>query len=52
MFPNAAHDDMADAMTQASAWLLQLPIRLIGCPSDYSVLGVAGNMHTLHMNLP
>ena len=27
MFPNAAHDDMADAMSQASAWLLQLPIR-------------------------
>ena len=23
MFPNAAHDDMADAMSQASAWLLQ-----------------------------
>ena len=23
MFPNAGHDDMADAMTQASAWLLQ-----------------------------
>ena len=22
-FPNAAHDDMADMMTQASAWLLQ-----------------------------
>ena len=27
MFPNAGHDDMADAMSQASAWLLQLPIR-------------------------
>jgi predicted phage terminase large subunit-like protein len=23
MFPNAAHDDMADMMTQAAAWLLQ-----------------------------
>ena len=23
MFPNAGHDDMADAMSQASAWLLQ-----------------------------
>ena len=23
MFPNAAHDDMADMMTQASAWLLR-----------------------------
>ena len=23
LFPNAAHDDMADAMSQASAWLLQ-----------------------------
>jgi predicted phage terminase large subunit-like protein len=23
MFPNAAHDDMADAMSQASCWLLQ-----------------------------
>jgi phage terminase large subunit-like protein len=22
MFPNAAHDDMADMMSQASAWLL------------------------------
>jgi len=27
MFPNAAYDDMADAMSQASAWLLQTPIR-------------------------
>jgi len=25
MFPNAAHDDMADMMSQASAWLLQRP---------------------------
>ena len=23
MFPNAAHDDQADMMSQASAWLLQ-----------------------------
>jgi len=23
MFPNAAHDDMADMMTQAGAWLLR-----------------------------
>ena len=26
MFPNAAHDDMADMMTQASAWLLRADI--------------------------
>jgi phage terminase large subunit-like protein len=26
MFPNAAHDDMADTMSQASAWLLQRPV--------------------------
>ena len=26
MFPNAAHDDMADMMWQASAWLLQTDI--------------------------
>jgi predicted phage terminase large subunit-like protein len=29
MFPNAAHDDMADMMTQASAWLLQASIPTI-----------------------
>jgi phage terminase large subunit-like protein len=26
MFPSAAHDDMADMMSQASAWLLQREI--------------------------
>ena len=26
-FPNGAHDDMADMMSQASAWLLQRPVR-------------------------
>jgi len=25
MFPNSRHDDMADAMTQAAAWLLRVP---------------------------
>lgn len=25
MFPNARNDDMADMMSQASAWLLQRP---------------------------
>src|SRR5229473_5974869 len=25
VFPNSAHDDMADMMSQASAWLLQRP---------------------------
>ena len=26
MYPNARHDDMADMMTQASAWLLRADI--------------------------
>jgi phage terminase large subunit-like protein len=25
MFPSCAHDDMVDSMTQAAAWLLQVP---------------------------
>jgi predicted phage terminase large subunit-like protein len=29
MFPNAAHDDMADMMSQASAWLLQANIHTV-----------------------
>jgi predicted phage terminase large subunit-like protein len=29
MFPNAKHDDMADAMSQAAAWLLQTPMHTV-----------------------
>jgi predicted phage terminase large subunit-like protein len=29
MFPNAKHDDMADAMSQAAAWLLQTPVHTV-----------------------
>jgi predicted phage terminase large subunit-like protein len=28
-FPNAAHDDMCDAMSQAAAWLLQTPVHTV-----------------------
>ena len=29
MFPNAAHDDLADMMSQASAWLLYANIHTV-----------------------
>ena len=29
MFPSAAHDDMADMMSQASAWLLQRDVNTV-----------------------
>jgi len=29
MFPSAKHDDMADAMSQAAAWLLQTPVHTV-----------------------
>jgi phage terminase large subunit-like protein len=30
MFPSAAHNDMADMMSQAAAWLLQRPCTQFG----------------------
>jgi predicted phage terminase large subunit-like protein len=29
MFPAARHDDMADAMSQAAAWLLRTPVHTV-----------------------
>jgi predicted phage terminase large subunit-like protein len=36
MFPNAAHDDMADMMSQASAWLLQRPVNSVRMSDAFS----------------
>jgi len=35
MFPNAAHDDLCDMMSQAAAWLLQTPLHTVRITKVY-----------------